>query len=66
MTEIRCLVCGGRGGAWTRHPDNFRNWYRQVCRHCKGAGWEPNPSSALVALVADLQDYDGFTPGGED
>jgi hypothetical protein len=54
-TPIRCLVCGGRGGWWSGE-------FREQCQRCKQTGWEPDPQPWLVALVGDLQDYDGFTP----
>jgi hypothetical protein len=58
--EIRCLVCGGRGGWWGADGDPYR---RAVCSHCDGTGWEPNSSPSLIALCAPYQDHDGFTPG---
>jgi DnaJ-class molecular chaperone len=54
-TQIRCLICGGRGGWWSGE-------FRETCTGCKGSGWETDPAPYLVALVGDLQDHDGFTP----
>lgn len=61
MTEIRCLVCGGRGGWWSGE-------FRETCSHYDGTGWEPDPPEWLANLVGDpsTQRFDGFTPPRDD
>jgi DnaJ-class molecular chaperone len=59
MSEIRCLVCGGRGGWWGDGGDAYA---RAHCSRCHGTGWEQDPPDWLVAIASPEQDHDGFTP----